>query len=186
MRTFIAIELCEGIRSDLARLQGKLRTFDRAVRWVRTAQMHLTLKFLGEVEDNRIPGVITAVDQAVSNCSPFDLTVAGTGCFPNGGAPRVVWAGVDDPGGQLATCHEALERELDRLGFERDGRRFSPHLTLGRVKMAGAARGLRESLAALSDFDAGSQSVVELVVFASELRRGGAVHTPMHRAGLGR
>ena len=185
MRTFIAIELTDGIKLQLSRLQGKLQRFDRAVRWMHTEHMHLTLRFLGDVDDNRIPAVCKALDEAGTQCRPFDITVKGAGCFPPSGGPRVVWAGVENPDGGLQACYQAVETALDGVGFDREGRPFSPHLTVGRIRSPGSARGLRESVAALSDVAGGELQVAELVFFSSELRRHGPLHTPMHHIDLG-
>jgi 2'-5' RNA ligase len=134
MRLFIAIDLEEEAKRELRRLQEALKQFDRDVRWVTRDQMHLTLVFLGEVADAKLPSVSTAVEQATDKIGPFEITLAGSGCFPPAGKVRVVWAGVEESTGALAKLQAACADNLEAEGFLKDSRPFSPHLTLGRVK----------------------------------------------------
>lgn len=114
-------------------MQDVLRSRCADVRWTPPDDMHVTVKFLGEVEDGRINGVMAALELAAGQCSGFDLRVAGAGCFPPRGAVRIVWAGVEDPAGAAARCADAVESALEAVGFAREARRFSPHITVGRV-----------------------------------------------------
>lgn len=184
MRTFVAVELSGQVKTRLAELQRQLARFDPAIRWVRPEQIHLTLKFLGEVPDRDIHAVCQAVERAAAACPGFEIRLHGTGCFPPRGAVRVVWVGVEEPTGRLAACHQACETALARLGFEPERRPFRPHLTLGRVKLGSAGSQLRREVLALADFDAGSQPVEQLAVFESQLQRAGPIYRALHHARL--
>ncbi|MBN1512527.1 MAG: RNA 2',3'-cyclic phosphodiesterase [Phycisphaerae bacterium] len=173
MRLFVAIELEGRIKDALGRAQASLATHDRAVRWVTQDQMHLTLVFLGEVADGRVPAVCDAVRRAVGRCRPFDLTVSGSGCFPPGGGVRVVWVGVQEPTGRLQSLQAAVAEELEAMGFPKEDRPFSPHLTLGRVRDDRTRGELRADVDALSMAPL-AQSVSAVHVVASELRSSGA------------
>jgi len=124
--------------------------------------------------------------EAAGPVEPFDFEVAMLGTFPPRGAPRVVWAGIEDAGGGLTRLHKGLERGLQALGFEREKRAFHPHLTLGRVK---ERRGT-ERLRALIEHEAatrfGTQRVEGLVLLQSVLSPKGPTYTPLRRATLGR
>jgi 2'-5' RNA ligase len=134
VRLFIAIELEDRVKEALLGLQQSLGRFDRVVRWVTRDQMHLTLVFLGEVRDDRVPAVCEAVKRAADRSEPFELTFTGSGCFPPGGRVRVVWAGIEEPTGALLRCQAACAEELEAGGFPRESRPYSAHLTLGRVR----------------------------------------------------
>ena len=186
MRTFIAIDLDEGIRRRLVDVQERLRGVAPRVRWVRPEGLHVTLKFLGEIDEEMVEPVTAVVAEAAEGIAPFQVRVAGLGAFPPRGAPRVLWAGVDDPAGQLATIHRRIDRGLAPLGFERERRRFHPHVTLGRAKDRRADPGLRTTLDGLCDHELGVQAVAEIVLFHSILDPTGAVHNPLRRHPLGR
>lgn len=167
----------------MCRAQGQLREWDRSIRWTRPEQMHLTLKFLGEVEDRLLPKVCDAVIAAADAYAAFKFEVAGVGCFPERGPVRVLWAGVTMTDPTLPACVERLERDLAALGFEPERRRFSPHLTIGRVKDRAKAPGLRERIAGVR-LDPLTQPVEELVLFESRLSPQGPRYTAACRRRL--
>ena len=113
------------------------------VRWPDPANLHLTLKFLGEVPDGDVPGVCEAARRAATRSAPFSFALRGLGCFPPKGPARIVWAGVEPQGDGLLECQKAVEDEMAELGFRREGRAYSPHLTIGRVRQGHDTRELR-------------------------------------------
>ena len=135
VRAFIAIPLPPPLLEQLAALQRQLKKQvpDRSVRWVRTEGVHLTLKFLGDTSTEKLPAIEQALAAAAQHSLPCTFTVEGIGCFPNPRRPRVVWVGVQEPTGRLAALQDAIEEMLMPLGYEPEGRGFTPHLTLGRV-----------------------------------------------------
>lgn len=170
----------------LDRVQRKLCRFDGIVRWSATANVHLTLKFLGDLPDREAPAVCEAAARAANDSAPLAFRISGLGCFPKGGLVRVLWAGVQSDGEALKSCQRALEREMEELGFRPEARAWFPHLTIGRVRPgAGDTTELR---AALADYElAGSmQKPRNLVVFQSTLTPKGPVHVIVARCPIGK
>ncbi len=183
MRLFIAVELDEAIRARLGAAQERLRAAQCSVKWVKPELMHLTLRFLGEVEEPRVPQIEEAMASAAAGIAPFEVTVAGLGAFPEHGAPRVLWAGIRD-NGSLATLNRRLEEGARRLGFEPEERPFSPHLTIGRVKDPRGANALRSPLDAAAAREFGSCTIAELLLVQSVLSPSGPTYTPLRRRPL--
>ncbi len=184
MRCFVAVELTETVRKRLAGLQQRFSDLGRSVRWVRPDAMHLTVKFLGDVPDQQLPAASQAVADVARQCRPFEFAVRSTGCFPPRGNVRVIWVGVEETSGELAACKRRCEDAFSALGFPRESRPFSPHLTLGRVKDPRRAGNLRQLIAAQADFKAGTVSAGELVLFESRLSPQGAQYAVVHRGVL--
>jgi 2'-5' RNA ligase len=180
IRSFIAIELPSQIKAALAQLQGNLRTSrSAAVKWVDAEGIHLTLKFLGNVDEAEIPALTKALSEAVRGIAPFSLQLGDPGAFPNAHAPRVVWVGVGGEIGPLLTLHNNIDRVLAPLGFPPEKRDFSPHLTLGRVReetLPGERRRLGENVAALKTGAKPSFKAESLSLMRSKLSREGAVY----------
>ncbi|MBI2823252.1 MAG: RNA 2',3'-cyclic phosphodiesterase [Planctomycetia bacterium] len=185
VRTFVAVEISTEVRAGAGRLIGRLEATGAGVRWVKPEHLHLTLKFLGEVDLRDVPEVCAVVTQATTTVPPFSVRVAGAGAFPDFSRPRTVWLGVEDETGELAALHEQIDKALGGIGFRREQRRFRPHLTIGRVRSGGRGlAALAEALEKNRDFAAGVVDVDEVVVFSSELERGGPIHEPLATAEL--
>jgi RNA 2',3'-cyclic 3'-phosphodiesterase len=178
MRIFIAIELTEEIRSALAALQDDLRRAHADVSWTKPDNQHLTLKFLGEVEEQRIKQIAHACQAAVIGVSPFIVSIKDTGAFPNLKQPRVLWAGLAEGITELRELHTRLDEQLSALGFEKEGRAFKPHLTLGRVKSAKNTAALVSHLTAYR-LPSLSFTACEIVVVRSQLHPDGSIYTPL-------
>ncbi len=180
IRTFVAIEIAQGVRDRAARLIKELGAATSNVRWVSAQNLHLTLKFLGDVPSREVPQVIAAVGRAAATIRPFELESASAGAFPNPARPRTIWLGARSGEPEIATLHAAVEDELAKLAFRKEQRRFQPHLTLGRVRQAGAdMKQLAELIVRHADFAAGTTIVDEVVVFSSQLGPQGPTHEPM-------
>ena len=184
MRLFTAIELNDKVKAALRQVQRALSAFDRTVRWVTPEQMHLTLKFLGEVPDGRVDEISGASARIARESSPFDLVIGGCGCFPPAGRVRVAWVGMDESSGALAACNERCEAEYAEIGFARERRAFSPHLTLGRVRDDRTDGRLRDAVEALQ-VEPLRQGVVDLRVIRSTLTPQGAQYAVVSRHRLG-
>lgn len=139
MRAFIAINFPQEMRSRLWSATAPLRTKGYPVRWVRADLIHLTVKFLGEVDESRISGIADALVRALDGTRAFHLPVREFGAFPTTKRPRVVWVGCE-PLPVLELLQDSVEREMSALGFAIEGRPFRPHVTIGR-----AARGAKNS-----------------------------------------
>lgn len=190
IRTFIAIELSRDLKDSLSRLQEclKRQVPERSTRWMRPEDIHLTLKFLGDVPASRMASVSRAVETACRGFDRFAIELVGLGCFPSPRRPRVVWVGVREPTGVLSRLQKAVESTLVELGFEPEGRPFSPHLTLGRVQRKVSQRGRQRLGELIAESDVGllgRMTVPSVNVMRSDLRPDGAVYTVLAHAPLG-
>lgn len=178
IRTFICFELSEAIKKELAQLQLDVKKLGRGVRWSNPDDIHLTLKFLGDVEENLITDITEAVKAAAAQTAAFQISISGTGAFPNFDHPRVYWVGIKEASGALVRVQSNIENELQRIGFAKEQRKFSPHLTLGRVK---SSDGLKEISAALQKVMLRNLNFLadKIIVMKSELQPGGAQYTPL-------
>jgi len=184
MRTFIAIELDPGIKRSLSELVGRLKKVGpEGTSWVREAGMHLTLKFLDEIDDSRSEAVSRAMDEAVLAGRPFPLQLRGTGYFPNARFPRVLWVGTA-PSAELDALAARLEDGLAAVGFERETRPFHPHLTLGRVRSASKVRDVVTELDLQKNADFGTMTVMKITLFRSVLGPSGAEHSVLRESFL--
>jgi len=185
IRTFIAIEIPDGIKDGMKEVQETLRKSRADVGWVRPEGVHLTLKFLGDFEAGRVGGLGDAIESAVKGIRPFQLEVKGIGVFPTPKAPRVVWLGLGGEMDSLSAVYEKVEAACEGLGFKREPRPFKPHLTLGRVKSPGGRESLMRSVAEHERADLGAFTAGAVSVMKSELMPSGAVYTEMRRIILG-
>jgi 2'-5' RNA ligase len=181
IRCFVAIELPEELKLELAKLQSQLKAASRAsVKWVDTKGIHLTLKFLGNVEPKRIPTIVGAVAQASRGITPFRLELAGTGVFPGQKQPRVAWVGLKGDVQTVVRLQEQLEAALVALGFLSEARSFTPHITLGRVRPEGQSaekQNLAQAII-LTRFEAATPLDVKAVsLIKSQLTPSGAIYT---------
>ena len=184
-RLFIAIELSADVRQWLreARILLNGRVPSGSVRWTDPNGIHVTLKFLGEIPAARIPEICGVMDRAVEGLRPFPLEAEGLGCFPEADRPRVLWAGVRRQP-HLEDLQKRLEDGLERIGFPRERRAFSPHLTLGRVRDGVTGRALadigRAVASATLNTTAGMEAG-EVCLFNSLLRPAGAEYSILYR-----
>lgn len=185
IRAFIAIPLSAQIIARLEDVQRKLRALPADVKWVRTESIHLTLKFLGNIEEDMVERISHAVQRGVQGFKPWSVGIRTLGTFPTMRDPRVVWVGLQDSTGQLVMMQERVEHELYQLGFERESRPFTPHLTLGRVRSPRGKQDLVCSLIDERETDLGVFEVHRVVLFKSDLQRSGAVYTELREFGLG-
>jgi len=189
IRTFVAVELAPSVAARAGKLIDELRVSSAQVNWVKTQQMHLTLKFLGDVQDTETPDICRVVADVAKTFEPFEITCRGAGAFPTAEHPRTLWIGIEDGAEELCNLQATLEQSLkDALGFPKEARRFQPHLTIGRVKHEPpSTRGeLTALLVKHANFDADLSVIDEVVVFASFLGRSGPSYEALGRADLGK
>lgn len=182
VRTFIAIEISDALRQKIAGVQEKLKKEKERVSWTKPGNIHVTLKFLGDVEENEINAIVEAVERAVGSFNSFILSVKNIGAFPNLRRPRVFWVGIENPPVQLTQIFEKIEDELNQIGFPKETRKFSPHLTIGRVRSP-ISDGFIEKFKK-ETFEGGKVRVEEIVVMKSDLKPTGAVYTPLKKVKL--
>lgn len=185
-RTFVAVELDEAVRNRLVSLQESFARVVPDVKWVEVENLHVTLLFLGEVDDREIPKVCRLIQEEVGERPPFSLSIEHVGCFGNPRRPRTIWVGVGEGAEELVEIHDALEIPMQELGYRREERRFQPHITLGRVKGDHPSNELPAELTRRASWSAGGQEVSEILVMGSELTRNGPVYTVLGRAKLGK
>lgn len=185
LRTFIAIDPGKPIRDRLVALQETLARSGTEVKWVGPDNLHVTLLFLGEVNDVDVPAVCETVAEGVAEHSPFAMTVETVGCFPNPRRPRIVWAGVGQGAQEVCAVHDALEGPLMDLGcYRREERKYTPHITLGRVKSDRPTDPLAAALGKHAAWKGGDVTIQEIHVMSSELTSTGPVYTVLSRAKL--
>ncbi len=164
------------MRSALHRAKKKLETQCEDVRWTPTQQLHLTVRFIGEVKDSEVNDVAGAVTRSAKACPRFDLKVGNMGCFPSRGQVRAIWAGVELTD-HLKRCADAIEHELDMLGFDEDRRPFAPHITLGRTRRDGSQGATRRVVEQMTLAHM-SQPVKSLTLMSSALTKSGPIYAP--------
>lgn len=185
IRTFIGVDIGEQIRANAVALQQRLARVDAGVRWATPESMHVTLLFLGEVDEREIVPVCRAVESVAGREPPFTLRVSGVGAFPTPRRPKTVWAGITDGATELQRLYELLEEKLLDMGcYRKEERGYTPHLTLGRVKAEHGGHVLAAELPKLLAWDGGRTTVSEVRVFSSELRREGPEYTVLGRGAL--
>jgi RNA 2',3'-cyclic 3'-phosphodiesterase len=189
VRTFVGIHLSEALRGRIEALTDALRRQPggQAVRWTPKGNIHLTLRFLGDVESDALPALYAAVGRAVAPFAPFGVEVADLGCFPNTRRPNIVWAGLRGDLATLGALQGAIEDALHALGYARERRAFSPHLTIGRVNRRASrseAAALGQTIATHGPVTLGQIAVASVSVIKSDLRPMGPIYTDLSTAPL--
>jgi 2'-5' RNA ligase len=184
IRTFIAVELPEKIISSISRVQENVRSYGFKIRWVRPENIHLTLKFLGNVKKADIEKVGEAIFESVKEYSPITLRAKGIGTFPGIKRPRVIWVGISGQLDLLVGLHKTLDEKLEAIGFPKENRSFRGHLTMGRVKAKIDPKRFGDALDELAGFESESFVADRIILFKSELKPTGAVYTKLVEASL--
>lgn len=177
MRTFVAIDLGEKIKKNLSHFIKKLDSYNPHVRWVKDQGMHLTLKFIGEISEKKASDIQTALMELSAKHESFALRLVGTGRFPpRSRHPRVLWVGIEESD-KLKSLQQEVEFQLEKLSISREKRKFSPHLTLGRVKSSQNIIPILNELSLNKDTEFGSMAVEKIALFKSTLKPTGAEYT---------
>jgi 2'-5' RNA ligase len=185
-RIFIAIDLSEEARSRVSQYISDLRDAFPGLRvgWERPEKLHLTLKFLGDVNDEQLGAVKNAVANAARQSPHFRLRLEGTGVFPSARKARILWLGLTERGDNLREIFNMIETELlENIGFEKEARKFNPHLTIARLREPERSRGLVD-LHLASHFEPVEFEVTDVVVYHSELLPKGSVYKSVARENL--
>jgi RNA 2',3'-cyclic 3'-phosphodiesterase len=188
IRSFISIELSEGLKNSLKRLEENLSSsLGLPARWVNPNSIHLTLKFLGNIETDRLTAIKQAMQEAAGEIVPFELQTAEVGAFPDLKRVQVVWVGLGGQLSELQHLFEKLEHNLKELGFPPEERPFVPHLTLARIGDHATPLQRQEmgKLVSRTRIDTPVRMRVESInLMKSELTRQGAIHTCLYSARL--
>lgn len=186
-RTFVAVAVPAKLGEKIVRLQSLLAAEVEGVRWNSAEAFHVTLAFLGDVDDADLHGLCRAVGESAATVEPFSLRIEGLGCFPDPRKARVLWVGLTGAGvGPLGVLQTAVVQGVRRVGCPPEDDRFHPHITLGRIKHGrGPAPDWTPLMRHYQTWSAGSFDVGEVIVFASSLTPDGSVYTPLSTAPLG-
>jgi len=184
-RTFVAVDIDELTRKNLAAVRSKLDDARCKINWVAPENLHVTLKFLGDIPDNTLPKVCDAIGKTVAQSPPVEFNVRGVTTIPTLQKLRMLWANVDEPAGQLDAIFTKIEAALEPLGFPPENRPFSPHITLARIKHIpkDIEHSLRKSIEEYSDTDFGFVSNADITVYISELTPDGPIYFPAAKFG---
>jgi len=183
MRTFIAIPLPAECQAMLDQMQRELRACSAEVGWLAIPSIHLTLKFLGEVDPEAVPKLVEALDSTCESERAFELRLHGLGCFPNQRNPRVIWCGIDGDADALFRLQQKVEAVCNKFGFPPEDRSFKPHLTLGRVKGKRNLQPLIDCIKIGSDLER-SFRVDYYNIYKSILRPQGAMYAVLQTLAL--
>jgi len=172
MRLFLAVDLPDQVRHELAVVQNALKPLTDSARWVSADSIHITLKFLGEVPEK----VVDEIDTALAGLSwkPFTVTVHGVGFFPGNRSPRVFWAGMEAP--TMQDLAEELDSRMERLGFDKEKRAFRPHITLARARDTRIDSALVTGASQYEEHAFGSFTADRVFLFKSNLKPSGSVY----------
>jgi len=151
LRAFIAIELPQEIKDALAHIQEQLKISGADVKWVQPQNIHLTLKFLGEIDDKKLEEIISILENATQNKNPFSTRLSSLGAFPKINFPRVIWVGIDKGDAETKQIAEVLEEKIAKIGIPPETRPFSSHITIGRVRSSLNREKLVKNLNDLAD-----------------------------------
>ena len=184
IRCFIAIEIPERIQNQLARIQGTLRNQIQKASWVKPSNVHLTLKFLGDVDPDNLESIAEAIERVAIRHRSFSLRVGGLGTFPNFARPRVIWAGVKTGGERVSALAQDINVALSYCGFAPDTKKFNAHLTIARVKGRIDLRPYANQYRQYDRIDGAEMSVNTISLIQSQLQPTGAIYSTLQSYSL--
>jgi len=181
IRCFIAIELSQEIRNVLSEIQSELKETVGDVKWVRPENIHLTLKFLGHINQGVVEEVKSALSEIAAKTRPFRIKLSSPGAFPAPERPRVIWVGIDKGDKESIVLAGAIEDRASHLGIEKEEREFHPHLTLGRIDFLKDKNTLKDAFSSL-EIPPVEMTASAITLFQSTLTREGAIYTVLQKA----
>jgi 2'-5' RNA ligase len=179
-RLFFAVELSNSVKAAAYSLVGATGLSPDQVRWIHRENLHLTLKFLGDVNTEVVPAIIAAAQQVFTAAEPLRFEVVGMGVFPNHEQPRVVWLGVEGEVDSLATVVDHLGDALNPFGLKKEERHYTPHITIGRVRSSGGRGRLLRLVREAHSVNFGELHIRSVSLYESRLRPGGSIYTKLH------
>ena len=187
IRAFIATDIPEDIRAAISEAQARLKRaqFGVKISWAKVENIHITLQFLGYVEEAAVEKIRAALEQVAASHGTFELNVRGAGAFPNEHRPRVLWVGCEDSQAKLKALAGAVQAAMQPLGFEPEHREFSAHLTLGRVKFPRPDDALTRALDSIKNDVFGMMRVEAIHLFESQLHPQGSIYSKLSSHNLG-
>jgi len=185
MRSFIAINLDDSLRNEIDRATAGLKSGNCDVKWVPPANLHITLKFLGEIPEDTVTELKETLLSIASHHESFAFNLKGVGIFPDKKRPRVIWIDLLESE-KLIKLQKEVENSLLTIGFNKEDRPFSPHLTIGRIRSSAGKESLLRAVETLKDKDFGNIGVNKVSLMKSDLKPGGAQYTTIAEFALKR
>lgn len=183
IRSFIALELSDEAKNEVSRVAKELKDTGSDVKWVRADSVHMTLKFLGNIEEEKIADVVKRLDDTAAMFGAFDAVLGELGSFPKWEYVKVIWVGIGEGAEDMISIATAVEDAMCREGFPKEDRKFSPHVTIGRVRTPKNRDRLKKAASSITIKPVRSR-ISRIVLYRSELTPQGAVYTPLHEAKL--
>lgn len=174
VRAFLAIDLDDDLKPKINRIIKEFKGIDTRIKYVELANLHLTLKFFGDIDTNGLALLEEKIAQVVSDFEPFDIRIKGCGAFPNKNHIKVIWVGIDEDS-IIRDLHDKLDKEFTKLGFDKD-KKFSTHLTIGRMKSAKNKDKVKSVIEEYDDVDIGEMKVEKISLKKSTLTPSGPIY----------
>lgn len=184
MRAFISIELPDEIKYNIEKAIGEMKLILTPLKWVEKKNLHITLKFLGWVGNDKIEGLTGSLEDIVRGFGSIKISLAGLGVFPNGKRPRVIWVGIGQGGDRVKELADRLGDKLSGKGFRKEEREFSPHLTIGRIKEEIDIEALSGSIKKNEKAEFGGFTAKHISLMKSTLRRSGPIYEEIEKIKL--
>ena len=179
IRTFVAIEIPKPLRKKIERISRQIQPVTKAFKWVATDSLHLTLNFLGDIDEQKVNAACLAVARNAAKTEIYQIDISGIGAFPRIDRPRAIWAGIEHGTKETVELFNSTTLELEEEGFQIDAR-FEPHITMGRLKRGRLAESkLIEKLGEIADFEIGDFAVTSVGVFSSKLEKSGPIYVKL-------
>lgn len=184
IRTFIAIDVPEKIKDEIFEVEKELiKSAGEGIKWEGKEKFHITLKFLGDVNEEMIDSIYKILSESLTGFGKFPVVYKGIGAFPDFKNPRVIWIGCEDPTGKLSELQKVVEEKMSEFGFEKEDKEYHPHITLGRVKKARNISSLIKKIENIN-FEARTGEVAEVLIMKSDLKPSGSVYTVLRKIKL--
>ena len=177
VRAFLAVDLDEDLKPKIYKIIKQFKGIDTKIKFVELENLHFTLKFFGDIDTNGLNVLENAISKVISEFEPFTIKIAGCGAFPNTSRIKVIWVGIDDDS-ILKDLHDRLDKEFSRLGFDKD-KRFSTHLTIGRMKSGKNKNQVKDTIEEFSDVEIGEMEVTRISLKKSTLTPKGPIYEDM-------
>lgn len=174
IRAFLAIDLDDDLKPKINKIIKEFKKIDANIKYVDLANLHLTLKFFGDIDTEGIDLLSQKISGVVSQFEPFDIKIRGCGAFPNNNHIKVIWVGLEEDD-LLKDLHDKLDVEFKKLGFEAD-KKFSSHLTIGRMKSAKNKNIVKSTIESFSDVEIGEMKVEKIILKKSTLKASGPIY----------
>lgn len=174
IRAFLAIDLDDDLKPKINRIVKQFKQIDTRIKYVELMNLHLTLKFFGEIDSEGLKSLENKIANVVSEFKPFNVKIKGCGAFPNNNHIKVIWIGIDEDS-IIKELHDKLDSEFVKLGFDKD-KRFSTHLTIGRMKSAKNKNQVKSVIEKFSDIEIGDMTVNNIVLKKSTLTPSGPIY----------